>query len=315
MEVIFDTDRDAVTAGGTAVTIGAFDGVHLGHRALIAALREQASAIGVRSAVVTFDIHPASVVRPESAPLLLTDLDQKLELLADTGVDYTYVVRFDPARAAQSAEEFVIEDLIERLDVRLVTVGADFHFGAGRAGNVALLQRMGDVLGFEVVGHELVDVEGRASSTSVSSTRIRAALRDGDLVAATAMLGRPHEVRGVVGRGDGRARELGFRTANVGVPPEICLPADGIYAGAYLTPDGIERPCAISLGRRPTFYENADASVLEAHLLDFEADLYGQKARVRFIEWLRSEVKFDSVDALIAQMGADVEQCRRILGR
>lgn len=313
MEVIFDTDRDVVADGGTAVTIGAFDGVHLGHRTLIAALRERARSVGVRSAVVTFDTHPASVVRPESAPLLLTDLDQKLELLADTGVDYAYVVRFDPARAAQSAEEFVIEDLIERLDVRLVAVGADFHFGAGRSGNVELLQRMGDVLGFEVVGHELVDVEGRASTTSVSSTRIRAALRDGDLTAASAMLGRPHEVRGVVGRGDGRARELGFRTANVGVPPEICLPADGIYAGRYVTPDGIERPCAISLGRRPTFYEDADASVLEAHLLDFEADLYGQEARVRFIEWLRSEVKFDSVDALIAQMGADVEQCRRIL--
>ena len=312
MEVIFDTDRN-VADGGTAVTIGAFDGVHLGHRALIATLRDRARATGLRSAVVTFDIHPASVVRPESAPLLLTDLDQKLELLADTGVDYTYVVRFDGQRAAQTAEEFVIEDLIERLDARLVAVGADFHFGAGRAGNVALLQRMGDVLGFEVIGHELVDADGRPSSASVSSTRIRAALRDGHLAAATAMLGRPHEVRGVVGRGDGRARELGFRTANVGVPPEVCLPADGIYAGTYRTPDGVEHPCAISLGRRPTFYEDADASVLEAHLLDFDGDLYGQEARVRFIEWLRSEVKFDSVDALIAQMGADVEQCRRIL--
>lgn len=312
MEVIFDTDRN-VADGGTAVTIGAFDGVHLGHRALIATLRDRARAAGLRSAVVTFDVHPASVVRPESAPLLLTDLDQKLELLAETGVDYTYVVHFDGQRAAQTAEEFVVEDLIERLDARLVAVGADFHFGAGRTGNVALLRRMGDALGFEVIGYELVDAEGRPSAVSVSSTRIRAALRDGDLPAATAMLGRPHEVRGVVGRGDGRARELGFRTANVGVPPEVCLPADGIYAGSYRTPDGVERPCAISLGRRPTFYEDAAASVLEAHLLDFEADLYGQEARVRFIEWLRSEVKFDSVDALVAQMGVDVEQCRRIL--
>ena len=314
MEVILDIDRDAATDGGTAVTIGAFDGVHLGHRALIAALRDRARAAGLRSAVVTFDTHPASVVRPESAPLLLTDLAQKLQLLAETGVDYTYVVHFDAERSAQTAEEFVIDDLIERLDARLVTVGADFHFGAGRSGDVGLLQRMGDVLGFEVVGHELVDVDGRPSSTSVSSTRIRAALRDGDLVAATAMLGRPHEVRGVVGHGDGRARELGFRTANVGVPSEVCLPADGIYAGTYLTPDGVEHPCAISLGRRPTFYEDAAASVLEAHLLDFDGDLYGQEARVRFIERLRDELKFESVDALVAQMGADVEQCRRILG-
>jgi len=314
MEVIRDDEHGAGTDGGTAVTIGAFDGVHFGHRALIAELRARAATAGLRSAVVTFDVHPASVVRPDSAPALLTDLDQKLELLAETGVDYTYVVHFDELRSTQSAEEFVIDDLVARLDTRIVTVGADFHFGAGRRGTIALLCSMGDVLGFEVVGHELVDLEGRASMTSVSSTRIRAALRAGDLAAATAMLGRPHEVRGIVGRGDGRARELGYRTANVGVPPEICLPADGVYAGTYLTPDGVEHPCAISLGRRPTFYEDAAASVLEAHLLGFEADLYGQPARVRFVERLRDEMKFDSVDALIAQMGADVDRCRRILG-
>lgn len=313
MEVIRDFDRDARTDGGTAVTIGAFDGVHLGHRALIAALRGRAAVDGLRTAVVTFDRHPASVVRPDSAPLLLTDLDQKLELLADTGVDYTYVVHFDAERAAESAEEFVVDDLIERLDARLVVVGADFHFGRGRTGNVELLRRMGAPLGFDVIGHELVDADGHASEESVSSTRIRTALLDGSLEAANAMLGRPHEVRGVVGHGDARARELGFRTANVGVAPEICLPADGVYAGTYVTPDGVERACAISLGRRPTFYEDADASVLEAHLLDFDADLYDQPARVRFVERLRDELKFDSLDALIAQMGADVERCRQIL--
>lgn len=313
MEVIRDFDRDARTDHGTAVTIGAFDGVHLGHRALIAALRERAAHDDLRTAVVTFDRHPASIVRPESAPSLLTDLDQKLELLAGTGVDYTYVVHFDAERAAESAEEFVIDDLIERLDTRLVVVGADFHFGHGRKGNVELLRTMGGPLGFDVIGHDLVDANGVAADVSVSSTRIRTALRDGDLAAANAMLGRPHEVRGLVGHGDARARELGFRTANVGVAPEICLPADGVYAGAYVTPDGIERPCAISLGRRPTFYEDADASVLEAHLLDFDGDLYNQSAHVRFVERLRAEMKFDSVDALIAQMAADVETCRSIL--
>jgi len=138
-------------------------------------------------------------------------------------------------------------------------------------------------------------------------------LRDGDLTAANEMLGRPHEVRGVVGRGDGRARELGYRTANVGVSDEICLPADGIYAGWYLTPDGVRRPAAISLGRRPTFYEDAQASVLEAHLIDFDGDLYGQPARVQFVRHLRDEVKFDSVAALVEQMGRDVDQARDLL--
>lgn len=313
MEVIRDIDHESRPDGGTAVTIGAFDGVHLGHRAVISTLRDRARELGVRTAVVTFDRHPASVVRPDSAPLLLTDLEQKLELLAGTGVDYTYVVRFDPERAAESAESFVVDDLVGRLGARLVTVGDDFHFGRGRAGNVDLLRTMGAELGFDVIGHALVDADGIPSTASVSSTRIRSALRDGDLAAANAMLGRPHEVRGVVGRGDGRARELGFRTANVGVAPDICLPADGVYAGVHVLADGTEAPCAISLGRRPTFYEDAEASVLESHLLDFDGDLYGQPARVRFVERLRGQARFDSIDDLVAQMGADVERCRSIL--
>lgn len=313
MQVIRDFDHESRPDGGTAVAIGAFDGVHLGHRAVIATLRERAGELGLRTVVVTFDRHPASIVRPDSAPLLLTDLEQKLELLESTGVDHTYVVHFDPERAAGSAESFVIDDLVGRLDARLVAVGEDFHFGRGRAGNVELLRTMGSELGFDVIGHALVDADGRPSDTSVSSTRIRSALRDGDLAAANAMLGRPHEVRGVVGHGDARARELGFRTANVGVPLEICLPADGVYAGVHVLADGSEHACAISLGRRPTFYEDADAAVLESHLLDFDGDLYGQPASVRFVERLRGQAKFDSVDALVAQMGADVGRCRSIL--
>jgi riboflavin kinase / FMN adenylyltransferase len=253
-------------------------------------------------------------VRPESAPLLLTDLDQKLELLADCGVDYTLVIRFDEERAKEPAADFVEQVLVACLNAKLVAVGADFHFGHGRSGNVGLLREMGADLGFEVIGHELVDADGRpADGDPVSSTRIRRALAEGDLTTANEMLGRPHEVRGVVGRGDGRARELGFRTANVGVPEGVCLPADGIYAGWYLAPDEVVRPAAISLGRRPTFYEAADTSVLEAHLIDFDGDLYGQPARVRFVERLRDELKFDSVDALVEQMGRDVDQARTLL--
>ena len=313
MDVIFDNDQADYSGRGAAVTIGAFDGVHRGHRQVIATLRGLAAERDLRTVVVTFDRHPASVVRPDSAPLLLTDLDQKLELLAGCGVDATFVVRFDAQRALQTAEDFVVADLVTSLGTRLVTIGTDFHFGHERAGNVRMLEDLGTTMGFEVLAHELVDLDGRPSSESVSSTRIRAALRAGDLTAANAMLGRPHEVRGVVGHGDGRARELGYRTANLAVPETICLPADGIYAGWCRTPDGMSRACAISLGRRPTFYEFADTSLLEAHLLDFDGDLYGQELAVQFVAHLRDELKFDSVDALIEQMGRDVDQCRTLL--
>lgn len=313
MDVIYDNNGANLAAQGSAITIGAFDGVHRGHRQVIATLRTLAAERGLRTVVVTFDRHPASVVRPESAPLLLTDLDQKLELLAECGVDATFVVQFDEKRSRETAEDFIKNDLVGVLNSKLITVGSDFHFGNKRAGNVELLEQMGSSLGFETLAHELVDLNGQPSAESVSSTRIRAALRNGDLAAANAMLGRPHEVRGVVGHGDGRARDLGFRTANLAIPETICLPADGIYAGWCRTPDGVNRACAISLGRRPTFYEFADTSLLEAHIIDFDGDLYGEELAVQFVTHLRNELKFDSVDALIAQMGKDVDQCRTLL--
>jgi riboflavin kinase / FMN adenylyltransferase len=316
MEILHDPASCPRPVEGTAVTIGAFDGVHRGHRTVIRALQQRAAEEGLRTAVVTFDRHPASVVRPASAPLLLTDLDQKLELLAECGVDYTLVIHFDEARSKEPAPDFVEQVLAGCLNARLVAVGEDFHFGHERAGNVALLREMGAELGFEVIGHDLVGTDGNpAIGEPVSSTRIRRALREGDLATANAMLGRPHEVRGVVDHGDGRARELGFRTANLDVPATTCLPADGIYAGWYVTPDGVRRPTAISLGKRPTFYERAETSLLEAHLIDFDGDLYGQPARVQFVERLRDELKFDSVDALIAQMARDVDQSRALLTR
>lgn len=303
-------------AEGSAVTIGAYDGVHLGHRAVIGEVRRLAAEQGLRSAVVTFDRHPASVVRPESAPLLLTDLDQKLELLADTGVDTVAVVRFDEERAQEPAEEFVTEVLVGLLGARLIVVGEDFHFGHQRKGNVELLAEMGALHDFEVTGLDLVGADGTpaAEDQQVSSTVIRRALVDGRLDDANAMLGRPYEVRGVVAHGDQRGgAELGFPTANVSVAGERLLPADGIYAGWYQRPDGTVHPTAISLGRRPTFYETADASLLEAHLLDFEGDLYDEEAKVRFVAWLRGEARFESVDELIAQMGRDCDQARSIL--
>ncbi len=315
MEIIRADGPCPAPAVGAAVTIGAYDGVHLGHRAVIAEVRRRAEAKGLRSAVVTFDRHPAMVVRPESAPRLLTDLDQKLELLESTGVDVALVVRFDEARAAESAEDFVREVIVGCLAAEEVVVGEDFHFGHGRAGNVDLLRRMGEELGFTVEGLGLrsADDVGVGGDEKVSSTAIRAALVAGDMDRATALLGRPHEVRGLVMTGDKRGRELGFPTANVAVPGEILLPADGIYAGWFVRADGTVLPAAVNLGRRPTFYEQAHASLLEAHVLDFDGDLYDEHVAVRFAARLHAEIKYPSVEALVTGIQADVVETRRVL--
>lgn len=317
VDVLRDESRCPRPPEGTAVTIGAYDGVHLGHRTVIGEVRRRAERDGLRSAVVTFDRHPASVVRPESAPRLLTDLDQKLELLAGTGVDYCLVITFDETRSRESAEDFVQEVLVGCLNARVVVVGEDFHFGHGRAGNVPMLRKLGTEAGFAVEGLDLVDESGRPAGdrAQVSSTRIRHLLAEGELHEANALLGRPYELRGVVARGDGRGGpELGFPTANVSVPGDLLLPADGIYAGWYERPDGSVHPSAIYIGRRPTFYVEAHASLVEPHLLDFDGDLYGEHAKVRFTDRLRGDIRFDSVDALIEQMGRDRDAARRVLG-
>ncbi|HVE45572.1 MAG TPA: bifunctional riboflavin kinase/FAD synthetase [Acidimicrobiales bacterium] len=310
MQVIRDLEACPRPPAGTVVTIGAYDGVHVGHQALLARVRAMATELSCASAVVTFDRHPASVVRPESAPLLLTDLDQKLGLLEAAGADHTVVVLFDEARSRESAEDFVTEILVGCLRARAVVVGHDFHFGHRRRGNVVLLQELGQQFGFDVLGVSLHP--GGPENEPVSSTRIRQLLRDGRIEDATVLLGRPYEVRGLVVRGDGRGAQLGYPTANVEVPPEILLPGDGIYAGWYERPSGELHLAAISVGRRPTFHVDAPVPVLEAHLLDFDGDLYGEPARVRFASWLRSEERFDSVDALIAQIAEDAEATRQV---
>jgi riboflavin kinase / FMN adenylyltransferase len=309
-----DAALAAARTAGAVVTIGAYDGVHLGHQAVLRLVRELADARGFEAALVTFDRHPAEVVRPESAPRLLTTLEQRLELLDATGdLDLCWVLTFDEARSKEAAEDFVREVLVDGIGARLVVVGADFHFGHRRGGNVPLLERMGAELGFEVLGLGLVAVEGEASGVPYSSTRIRELLAKGDVAEAARLLGRPHEVRGVVERGDQRGAEhLGFPTANLTVPERICLPADGVYAGTFVAEDEIERPAAISVGTRPTFYEDGDVLV-EAYVLDFDGDLYGQRVKVRFREWVRGQERFDSTEALVEQMHADVEATRRIL--
>ncbi len=316
MEIVTDPSESSPPPGGSAVTIGAYDGVHRGHQALLAELRRRADAEGLTTAVVTFDRHPAAVVRPASAPRLLCDLDQKLELLEAAGVERTVVLRFDEERANESAEDFVRQVIQRGLDARLVVVGEDFHFGHGRKGNVALLTEMGAAGGFEVEGVSLASDAANAGrgAPAISSTRIRALVADGRVAEAAELLGRPHQVRGTVVHGDRRGgTELGFPTANLDVGPAIALPAVGIYAGWYERPDGSRWASAVSVGRRPTFYGDAGELLVEAFLLDFAGDLYGEEGRLSFVSRLRDEEAFDSVDALVAQMHRDVAAARRVL--
>ena len=311
MQVI--NDGESVPEGvATAVSIGVYDGVHIGHRVVLARLAEQARQDDLSTAVVTFDKHPALVTRPESAPKLLTTLEQKLELLDEAGIDYVYLVEFTEERAQTTAGEFFRNVFVDGVRAKAIVVGEDFHFGRGREGNVKLLHREGRGRGIDVTGLELVRVNAD-SAEPVSSTAIRRKLAGGDIRAANAMLGRRFEIRGPVIEGDRRGRTIGFPTANVPVPKFMAWPTDAVYAGWYIRPDGERHMAAINIGRRPTFYEHAEQSLLEAHVIDFDGDLYGEQAQVQFECFLRSEQRFDGIDALAAQLKQDIQRAREVL--
>jgi riboflavin kinase / FMN adenylyltransferase len=295
--------------GPTVVTVGMFDGVHRGHRALLDRVAAEAAARGVPAAAVTFDRHPLAVLRPGSEPPLLTTLDRKVELLGQAGMAVVVVLEFTRELSEVTAEAFAAELLFDSLAARAVVVGENFRFGHKAAGDPALLAELGRPRGVEVVAVPL-----RADGDQpVSSTRIRAELAEGDVAAAAALLGRPHSVEGVVVVGDRRGRPLlGIPTANLDTPPAgIALPADGVYAG-HLTDevDGATRPAAISVGTNPQF---GTARRVEAHVLDFDGDLYGHRVSVSFRHRLRGQVTFAGTDELIAQMQADIDQARRLL--
>ena len=311
MQVIRD-NQPSDNSKRSVVTIGAYDGVHRGHQAVIGQVRKEAQQLSCQSVVVTFDKHPASVVRPESAPKLLTDLDQKLELLQQTGIDATLIVEFNRERSTEDPALFVKRVLVDTLRAQVVVVGEDFHFGFNRGGNVAMLRELGKQFDFQVEPVKLI-ARPDGVEEPVSSTSIRRALAGGQVETATNLLGRAYEVRGVVVNGDKRGRMIGFPTANVEVPNTMCLPADGVYAGKFQCDDGSVHACAINLGRRPTFFEHADHSLLEAHLLDFDGDLYGQKVSVTFGHFLRSERKFDGLEAIKTQLQLDVAAARLAL--
>jgi len=295
--------------GPSAVTIGKFDGVHSGHRAVIARLVAEAEAAGLVSTVVTFDRNPLSVIAPERCPDSLVSLDQKLALLAETGVDATLVVHFDEAFAAIPAERFVTEYLVEALHVQRVYVGSDFRFGARNSGDVALLAQLGEHHGFSV--HLIDNVVGSAGER-VSSTRIRELLAAGDVAEAGRLLTREPAVRGLVVHGAKRGRELGFPTANLSPASEGLVPADGIYAG-WLVDHGMRYPAAISIGNNPTF-EGVPQKQVEAHVIGETIDLYDHEVEVVFVDRIRGMVAFQGVEALMAQMAEDVRVARALLG-
>ncbi|MCX7521225.1 bifunctional riboflavin kinase/FAD synthetase [Microbacterium sp. STN6] len=295
--------------GPSAVTIGKFDGVHAGHRAVIGKLVEVARAEGLEAAVVTFDRNPLQLLAPEKSPPDLVALDQKLELLAGTGIDLALVVAFDRAFASQTPEEFVRRMLVDALGARVVLVGSDFRFGSRGAGTVDTLRQLGDELGFRV---QLIDDVRPEEGRRVSSTWIRELLAAGEVAHAARLLGHVPGVRGMVVHGAKRGRELGFPTANLSPESEGLIPADGVYAG-WLTDDGRRYPAAISVGNNPTF-EGVPQRQVEAYVLDEDLDLYDHRVKVSFAARIRGMVAFEGVEPLIAQMTADVQRARELLG-
>lgn len=308
MQLITDLVSLGAPEAGSVVTIGNFDGFHIGHREVVRAVCEDAASRGMRSALVTFDRHPAEVLRPELAPRLLTLLDRKIDLIASAPLDYCIVIGFDEARAAQSAGDFVDEVLVDALNAREVVVGANFHFGHGRSGNLAMLDEVGGRLGFRARAMQLSEIDG----VEVSSTRIRNDLAQGDVSWASRALARDHSLPGKVVVGDRRGRTLGFPTANLEFSERLCAPGDGVYAG-WCEAGGERYPAAINVGRRPTF-DSGGASMVEAHLLDFDGDLYGVEAEVGFTRRVRGEKRFGSADELARQIRRDIEAVRATAG-
>lgn len=294
---------------GTIVVPGNHDGVHLGHQALLARARVLAAGRGLEVVALTFDPHPMVTVAPERAPVPLTTIARRTELLRAAGADRVAVARFDAAYAAQTAEEWITNELSARLDARAVVVGVDFRFGKGRGGDLEGLRAMGRARGIEV--DALGEVMLAGTTERASSTAIRTALARGDVAHAAALLTRPHSVDGTVVEGNQRGRTIGFPTANL-VPDPILLPLDGVYAVRARTSEGRWLDGVANLGSRPTF---AAGRSLEAHLFDFSGDLYGARLRLAFVERIRAEKKFDGVDALVAQIRLDADHARAICAR
>lgn len=307
MEIVPLGASETLRSASPVVAIGNFDGVHLGHQALVRAAVADARACGGAAVVLTFDPHPVRVLAPERAPRTLFTLGQRAEILAALGVDAVAVLGFDASVAALPPEQFARDVLVGKLGARVVVVGERFRFGRARAGDAAHLASLGGELGFRVHTVPAVVLDG----LPVSSSRIRKALARGDVDDAARLLGRVFFIDGRVVRGDGRGRSLGVPTANLEVQGET-LPAAGVYAGrARAGTPGADWPCVVNLGERPTF--GGGTATVEAHLLGFLGDLYGAELRLSFVRRLRDERRFAGEQELVAQIRRDIEAARGML--
>lgn len=309
MQLFTKLDDVPADFGPSAVTVGKFDGVHLGHRGILAQLTTLAADRGLESVVVTFDRHPLSLLRPERCPPSLVSNDQRTALLAESDVTATLMLDFTRELSELEPGDFVERIVRDALHAKLVLVGADFRFGHRGAGTIDSLRELGASFGFEVVLISDVTLDG----VRVSSTKIREHLAAGDVREAARLLGRYPRVRSTVVHGEGIGRGMGFPTANLDPAMDGFLPADGVYA-AWAWIDGTRHPAAVSVGDNPTF-DGVPARRTEAHIMDASVDVYGLSIELDFVERIRPMLKFDSVDALVAEISADVDRIRVLLDR
>ncbi|MFE0873922.1 bifunctional riboflavin kinase/FAD synthetase [Streptomyces smyrnaeus] len=293
--------------GRSVVTIGSYDGVHRGHQLIIGRTVERARELGVPAVVVTFDPHPSEVVRPGSHPPLLAPHHRRAELMGELGVDAVLVLPFTSDFSKLSPADFVVKVLVDKLHARSVVEGPNFRFGHKAAGTVESLAELGETYDYDVVVVDLF--ERTESGEAFSSTMARRLVAEGDVRGANEVLGRPHRVEGVVVPGARRGRELGYPTANVDTLPHTAIPADGVYAG-WLNVEGEAMPAALSVGTNPQF-EGTERTV-EAYAIDrVDLELYGLHVAVDFLEYIRGQEKFDTLEALKDRMAQDVEEARR----
>jgi riboflavin kinase/FMN adenylyltransferase len=327
-----DLDEVPPGYGPSVVTLGNFDGVHLGHRSVLGDVVAKARLRGAKAVAVTFEPHPLRVLYPDTAPIPLTGLDHRIELMSQTGLDATLVMTFTRELALWTPEEFVRRVFAEALSAVEVVVGRDVRFGHRNAGDLTAMRELGATFGYTVTAlDDLGTSDGAAdpgreqpapTGRRWSSTWARDLIADGDVAGAARILGRPHRVEGVVVHGDHRGRELGYPTANLDPHPSGGVPADGVYAGWLVRPDlapdapdavDARMPAAVSIGTNPTF--DGTQRRVEAYVLDrTDLDLYGERVAIELVARLRPTVRFDSVDALLVQMADDVRRCHEVLG-
>lgn len=306
MQVLHSISELSRLRGPLFLAIGVFDGVHRGHQAVISTSADHARAAGGTPVVVTFDPHPEKLLRPESAPRLLSATQHKIALIQALGVEHLLIIKFDKEFAATEPEDFVEQLVTNSKPLREICVGHEWSFGKKRRGNLELLKTLGGKFNFGVIGVPPI----KANDEVVSSTAIRQSIERGDFARAAAMLGREYTILGTVTHGDSLGKKIGFPTANLSAHNEQ-FPPNGVYAATARMTDGVYRG-VVNLGVRPTVTKGTAGRVLEIHLLDFDRDIYGRDVEVRFVKFLRPESKFENVDALVAQIRRDVEQARAL---